>query len=61
MSTQEPRIFKMIRNGNIVAYGCLFGVTGKCVVAWTGQYQSIVVWDSYDDLKNVNGHSDTKY
>jgi hypothetical protein len=56
----EPRTFRMIRDGVVVAYGCVFP-SGKCTVSWTGIFKSIVVWDTLDDLKWVNGHSDTQF
>lgn len=56
----EPRLFKMIRDTKVIAYGVIFP-NGKCVVAWEGIFKSIVVWDSLDDMKHVNGHSDTQF
>jgi len=60
-SFAEPRTFRMLREGHVVAYGVVFPNTGKCVVAWTGSFKSIVIWDSLTDLKAVNGHSDTHF
>ena len=55
----EP--FQIIRNDEIVAVGCIFLQTGKCVVNWLGEYRSVVVWDSIDDLRKVSGHPNTKF
>lgn len=44
----------------IVAYGCIFP-NGKCVVSWIGKHQSVVVWNSYEDMRAVNGHADTDF
>src|SRR6185437_11313557 len=54
-----PEVFKMIRNDKIVADGCIFN-NGKCVVNWLGEFSSTVVWNSYEDMKNVNGHPGTR-
>ena len=56
----ESRIFKMIRDTIVIAHGVIFP-NGKCVVAWKGVFMSIVVWDSLDDMKQVNGHSNTQF
>lgn len=56
----EPKLFKMIRAGQTIANGCIFP-SGKCVIAWEGIYKSIVVWDSFEDAKNVNGHTNTQF
>lgn len=52
--------FNLIRNNEIVACGVLFD-NGKCAVCWNGTYSSVVVWDKFDDLKAVNGHSNTLF
>lgn len=56
----ESKLFKLVRDGYIVAYGCIFP-SGKCVIAWEGLYKSIVVWESFDDAKKVNGHPGTEF
>ena len=56
----EPKLFKMVRSGYIVAIGCIFP-SGKCVIAWEGTHKSVVIWDSFEDAKNVNGHSNTEF
>ncbi len=53
--------FTINRNDKIVAYGCVFIETGKCVVNWRGEYRSVVIWDSLDDLKKVSGHPGTSF
>lgn len=55
-----PKSFNLVRNEKIVAHGTLFP-SGKAAVNWTGEYSSVVVWDSFDDLVKVNGHSNTKF
>lgn len=50
---------EIIRNKNVVAMGIQFN-DGKCVIRWQGAHKSIVVWDSLDDLKSVNGHEGTQ-
>lgn len=57
---KEPKIFKMVRDFKVVAYGVIFP-NGKCCVAWEGIFRSIVVWDCIDDMKEINGHSDTSF
>lgn len=56
----EFKIFRMIRNGQIIANGCIFP-SGKCVICWEGLCKSVVVWDSFEDAKKVNGHSNTEF
>jgi hypothetical protein len=56
----EPKLFRMIRNEQIVAYGCIFP-SGKCVICWEGLCKSTVIWDSFEDAKKVNGHSNTQF
>lgn len=53
--------FTINRNGQTVALGCVFIQTGKCVVNWLGDYKSVVVWDSFDELKKVSGHPGTSF
>lgn len=55
---KSPILFKIRRNDQTVAHGCVF-TNGKCVVSWEGKHRSIVVWDSLEDLKQVNGHPGT--
>ena len=50
--------FYIEKNNEVLAYGCVFQSSGKCVVAWEGAHRSVVVWDSLEDLKAVNGHPD---
>jgi hypothetical protein len=50
----------MIRDDKIVAHGVQFN-SGKCVVNWTGEHCSVVVWDSLESLMAINGHSNTKF
>lgn len=52
--------FRIERDDKIVAYGHQF-ISGKCVVEWQGKYKSIVIWESLEDLKAVNGHPGTKF
>jgi len=40
----------------IIAEGVLFS-NGKICIRWIGQYSSLVIWDSIEDLKNVNLHN----
>lgn len=56
----EPRTFRMLRDGIVIAYGVVFP-SGKCTVSWNGMFKSVVIWDSLSDLKSVNGHSDTQF
>lgn len=51
----EPRLFKMIRDYYVVAYGCMFP-NGKCTINLK-EYDSIIIFDSLNDLKNNNGDS----
>jgi hypothetical protein len=55
-----PRLFALIRNRSVVAYGCQFD-NGKCCVCWLGEHSSMVIWDSIDSLKSINGHSNTTF
>lgn len=54
-----PEPFRIKRENKIIAYGVIFS-SGKCIVHWEGQYNSVVVWNSFEDLKNVNGHPGTE-
>lgn len=56
--SEIPRTFNIQRNENIVAYGCIFP-SGKVAVNWAGYCSSVVVWDSLDDLIEVNGTNNT--
>ena len=56
----NPKIFYLLRNNEIVAYGCQFN-DGQCVVKWEGKCRSIVIWPSFNDLKEVNGHTNTEF
>ncbi len=49
-----PKVFRMIRNGVIIANGVRFN-NDQCVVQWTGAYSSIVIWLSFNDLRVING------
>ena len=55
----EQRSFKLIRDSSVIAYGCIFP-NKKCVIAWQGEQKSVVVWDSFEDMKQINGHSNTQ-
>lgn len=59
----EPKTFKLIRNVNdeakIIATGVIFE-NDKCVVAWNGEQQSVVVWNNFYDMLKINGHSNTR-
>jgi len=57
----EFKNFTINRNGIAVAYGCIFIKSGKCCVNWQGEYQSVVVWDCFEDLKRVSGHPGTSF
>lgn len=56
----ESKLFKIVRSNTVVAYGCIFP-SGKCVIAWEGSHKSVVVWDSFEDVKKVNGHPGTEF
>ena len=45
---------------NILLHTCIFP-SGKVAVNWTGKYSSVVVWDSFDDLIQVNGQNNTHF
>ena len=40
----------------VVAEGTRFS-SGKCVLAWLTQFQSVAVYDSIEELENVHGHN----
>jgi len=52
-------VIELHRNGKMVANGVRFE-NGKCVLHWKGEHQSIVIWESLDDLVKVNGHTNTQ-
>ena len=45
-----------ISGTGIVAEGVLFS-TGKCVLAWVTEYQSVAVYDSIEELEAIHGHN----
>jgi hypothetical protein len=53
-------LFKIKRNNQIVADGCIF-FSGKCVISWRGDFQSVVVWDNVEQMKAVNGTPGTEF
>ena len=54
-----PKTFVMIRDKRICAYGVVFP-NNQCVVNWTGENHSIVIWDTFDMMMKVNGHFGTR-
>lgn len=62
--TPTHSTFKLVRSTDVsgisgtgvVAEGTQFS-TGKCVIAWTTQYQSVAVYDSIEDVEAIHGHN----
>lgn len=57
------RLFNLVRKRDIsgvsgvgiVAEGVEFH-DGQCVISWFGQYHSVCVWPTIDDIIKVHGH-----
>jgi len=45
-----------ISGTGIIAEGVQFS-SGKCVLAWTTEYQSVAVYDSIEELDAIHGHN----
>ena len=39
----------------IVAEGCLFS-TGKTIIAWTSNFKSVAIYDSFLEMEAIHGH-----
>lgn len=51
----------MKRKNEIIAEGVIFN-NKKCVIHWLGEKQSIVIWDNFEDAKNIHEHNgETKF
>jgi len=48
----KPKIFKIVRADEVVAYGCVFD-NGKCIVSSKGNSSIITVWDTQDDMNKA--------
>ena len=55
----RPKIFKIVRNNETVAYGCMFD-NGKCIVSSKDNASIIVVWDTIDDMNKIYEDENTK-
>jgi hypothetical protein len=49
----KPQIFEIKKGTDILAYGCVFSESGKCIMEWTGKNQLLMVWPSFNEMKLV--------
>ena len=54
------QLFYIERNNITVASGVIFD-NGKCVVSWTGEHSSTVVWESLTSMMKINGTGQTQF
>lgn len=55
----RPKIFKIVRADEVVAYGCIFD-NGKCIVSSKENSSIIAIWDTIDDMYKVYQDEITK-
>ena len=53
------KLFEIVREEKVVAQGCIFQ-SGKCTVSWLGEYSSVAVYDSLEQVIGVHGHEGTE-
>lgn len=55
----KPRMFKITRDNQTIAYGVLFQ-NGKCVVSSKGNSSVMLIWETYDDMVHAYPEDHTK-
>ena len=57
---QRDKDISGVSGTGIIAEGVIFH-NGKVVLAWLGQYKTIYVYDSVDEMMAIHGHNGATY